>query len=51
MWRGLLRQGKQDLAGCNLNDPEIPSRAWKIFDVINAIFCCRPSPLLRAPSS
>jgi len=36
MWRGRFRQGKSDLAGHNLGDSEIPSRAWKIFDVINA---------------
>jgi Family of unknown function (DUF5706) len=36
MWRRRSRQAESDLAGRHLIDPEIPSRAWKIFDVINA---------------
>jgi hypothetical protein len=36
MWCRRSRQAVSDLAGRRLSDPEIPGRAWKIFDVINA---------------
>jgi hypothetical protein len=35
MWRGRLRHDKPDPAGPDPGNPEIPARAWKIFDVIN----------------
>jgi Family of unknown function (DUF5706) len=36
MWRDRSRQGRPDLAGRTLSNLEIPNRAWKIHDVINA---------------